>query len=512
MNSPALTLVPTYSRITTAKKAEEASPLQIEPCSFWICKKCDKHERFEDMTAVRPLGRMRCSACGNIPKSSDDIAALISGFALNCIEGALFQVSLPPGDPGPPQTAFVNVCCRCGRSHQRSPKPNTPVSTQSSTVQFRRHLWKVYKELKHHDRKKETDIEFGRISLPMEFNQTSSTPALEDLVERTSFTVHFNKVCTCRHTTCGECLKFKVAAEGEWVARSFELEAEMLVCRDLGQGSLRQASCKSTQVPIAFIVSKQSSLHSSSFDIIHENLLIVKARIPKLRRTKHLILIEQYTLCLYSGASLDRRRIPSCRRQYSAGQPALKQKRSFLLCQVTNILLIYPITNKGFICVPKFDSPGPYGQICPGCGTTHRASKDTRKRKKQPQLQADSPYVNISFYGCRCECGEESDPDWIRFMVGSKRDWQKNPMHYYKFHLEQRIAQSMAYSKGHPVRPGMRSAATAPLPRRLSSKFRGARHAVSRAETNILLGKKCAEVEHGHVQTSLRTLSSVQPL
>jgi hypothetical protein len=165
-------------------------------------------------------------------------------------------------------------------------------------------------------------------------------------------------------------------------------------------------------------------------------------------------------------------------------------------CQVTNIVQMYPITEMGFMLVPKFDSPNiPYGHICPGCGTTHRATKDTRKRNKQPQLEPDSAYVCISFCGRKCDCGEVSDPDWVRFMIGSNRDWQRDPLHYYKFHLEQRLEQSMAYSKGQSAsaRPGMRWAATAPLPRRLSGHSCGTRHTLLRAGTHVVPGNGLAK-------------------
>jgi hypothetical protein len=72
------------------KKAEEVSPLLVDPCSFWACKRCDKQHHFDDLSAVRPLGRVQCSACGNVPQSSDDLTALISGFSLDRIDGTSF--------------------------------------------------------------------------------------------------------------------------------------------------------------------------------------------------------------------------------------------------------------------------------------------------------------------------------------------------------------------------------------------------------------------------------------
>lgn len=123
------------------------------------------------------------------------------------------MVSLPVGEKGPPKMIFLWVCCRCGRSH----------------ISHARRLHRLSKLDK--EKKLEEDLAI-RIShaVKRKVDHCSGKREVDDVVvkndglkERRAFKIEFHKKCKCGRRACDSCLKFKVEAEGEWVAQEVSL-------------------------------------------------------------------------------------------------------------------------------------------------------------------------------------------------------------------------------------------------------------------------------------------------
>lgn len=197
--------------------------LEISEQAMWTCARCDRPHRFEDTSAIRPLGHLKCCSCGEVLKS----LAQITGLKLTPIKGTHFVVSLPIGAVGPPLSRFVSVCCHCGRSHLHHPKalsPPKPVESPKTPFRdkVRQKLFSSFKKVNESDVLKieHVDHDIRRNSYAT-YAYTRLEPHINGCEERSVFTVSFDKVCSCGFSTCELCLEFQVPVVCEWVSQSF---------------------------------------------------------------------------------------------------------------------------------------------------------------------------------------------------------------------------------------------------------------------------------------------------
>lgn len=100
----------------------------------------------------------------------------------------------------------------------------------------------------------------------------------------------------------------------------------------------------------------------------------------------------------------------------------------------TQILGRYVMTGPRIVGVPAIDKHSlvPYGQICPACGLTYRATK-VRKHKFGAGFSA------VNFAAITCHCGERSTPQWYRFSIGPNHDWNGDHLQCYRATLNRRL-------------------------------------------------------------------------
>ncbi|KAF2792248.1 hypothetical protein K505DRAFT_338822 [Melanomma pulvis-pyrius CBS 109.77] len=216
-NQPPLTpQTPSPTTSSSTHPSHLRSPLPLWEDSSWKCWRCNTAHPLEHPSAVRPLGRMRCRLCGKAAHYGSDIMN-IDGIIP--IEGEQFMVSLPIGDAGPPRTLFVWVCCRCGRSHVRHAK-NVNVPTEQGMEReceketLGKRLINAVKKLAHHSDEQEEE----------QLNEPSEVRKL--------FKIAFDKECKCHQLACETCLKFKIEAEGEWVAQEIGQKSSRTIPRN----------------------------------------------------------------------------------------------------------------------------------------------------------------------------------------------------------------------------------------------------------------------------------------
>ncbi|KAF1993064.1 hypothetical protein P154DRAFT_583170 [Amniculicola lignicola CBS 123094] len=199
------------------------TPVWIPQDAFWVCI-CDKRNRFEDTSKARPLGRMYCEGC----TKAANFNTAIHNVELTRLQYNHYMVSLPGNTSGLPMTIFGNVCCRCGRSHLRPPRPMAtikdpkPAATEKESLGKR--LIKAARKTFHTDRKEDDQ--------PSIYHGGH----IDEELERRAFTVQFSKPCTCLHEPCDLCLKFKVEGplpQMEWVAQAVEATDQLVETHSL---------------------------------------------------------------------------------------------------------------------------------------------------------------------------------------------------------------------------------------------------------------------------------------
>ncbi|KAF2474530.1 uncharacterized protein BDR25DRAFT_109533 [Lindgomyces ingoldianus] len=102
-------------------------------------------------------------------------------------------------------------------------------------------------------------------------------------------------------------------------------------------------------------------------------------------------------------------------------------------CFTSNILAQSVLTQSDPVPVPPFSQEEvPYGQICGGCGLTHRA-KRVKNHTFGHQL------AGVKFGDIICPCGRISSEDWFRFGIGRNDDYRHDPNNCYVRSLDKRI-------------------------------------------------------------------------